>query len=124
MNFCIVCDKFVETSILFYTCLDCRKELETFDDEVEDDGLDVVTLPGLTCSPTDAYPGTERKVSVLAYRYENGQELWNPDDITIARPVPVRIDTEGMFRAEKFANFLEHLRREIRIYYGEEKRQP
>ena len=34
--------------------------------------------------PTDAFPGSEEKISVLRRRWESGLPLWHPEDVRIA----------------------------------------
>lgn len=31
--------------------------------------------------PTNAMPGSQEKIEVLARRIERGEELWHPDDV-------------------------------------------
>lgn len=43
--------------------------------DIEDD-----PQPGKECRPTDAWPGTNKKIRVLAERYERGLPLWHKED--------------------------------------------
>ena len=40
--------------------------------------------PPFPCCPTNALPGTQEKVQVMASRYAHGQQVFHPDDTRIA----------------------------------------
>ena len=47
---------------------------------VKIEGYNGRVVSGGPCEPTDAIPGSEEKIRVLAQRVKSGQELWHPLD--------------------------------------------
>lgn len=46
-------------------------------------GLTITGIRPIPDTPTDAFPGSERKIAVLKNRASRGEELWHPDDLTL-----------------------------------------
>ena len=42
-----------------------------------------MTVPRYPCVPTDAAPGTEEKIRVMAQRVEDGQPIFHADDMVV-----------------------------------------
>jgi hypothetical protein len=68
----------------------------SFDDEAQEFGDEAVSLAGVNPkAPTEAKPGSEDKVRMLAARYAAGVPLWHDSDCYDHGPTPVEFLGEG-----------------------------
>ncbi len=73
----------------------------SFEEEAHEFGDEAVSLAGVNPkSPTEAKPGSEDKVRMLAARYAAGVPLWHDSDCYDHGPAPVEFLEEGGFASE------------------------
>lgn len=70
----------------------------SFEDQAHEYGDDTVSLAGVNPkSPTEAKPGSEDKVRMLAARYAAGVPLWHDSDCYDHGPAPAEFLGDGSF---------------------------
>jgi hypothetical protein len=78
-NLCTTCYKFPEIREQYPMVKNCRGGMNWGNSAWE---ALLNQKPESAVTPTDAFPGSDEKIAVMAERYANNQAVFHPDDVT------------------------------------------
>jgi hypothetical protein len=77
----------------------------SFEEGAEDYGEELSLVGVNPMTPTEAKPGSEDKVRMLAARYAAGVPLWHDSDCYDHGPAPVEFSDESSYESEEEEEF-------------------